>query len=198
MPEQRSGFFQNQGGDIPQRWIEVVACIQCALGSEGNCLVRGKRAHGKETRRVSSEAVERDHANPGFDWIKVFAEECFAQQANAAKGLWMVKCQEFCWSLNPPAPIKARQPDCNVSEWRWGETRGDKHLAERIRIPAGSPPSAKCGFEQGGAASHERIQHGVAGTGESIDEIGCESRFEAGAIGDLMEWVRVALPIAPK
>ena len=78
------------------------------------------------------------------------------------------------------------------------EPGAEENLAQRVDVAPDRVPVQKCGFQQRGSASEERIVDGVPGLGEAFDEESWKLRFETGAIGNLVQGMACPLFGGPK
>lgn len=78
------------------------------------------------------------------------------------------------------------------------EARADQGNTEGIDIATPGDTVEEGGFDEGGATAHKRVVNDFAGGGEPLDEEAGKLRLEAGAVGDFVEFVGLALLGGPE
>ena len=110
----------------------------------------------------------------------------------------MEKGEKFVRGFDVLFPIEAPEPFGDFVDG-WGIEPGcGEHFGERVGIGTCGDATAQGGLEWRGAAPHERIENDFAGLREIFDEVCSKRGLEAGAVGDFVERMRLALAFAPE
>ena len=110
----------------------------------------------------------------------------------------MEKGEEFGRGVDVPFPIKFRETFGDFLEGGRIESGCGEHSGERVGIGTCGDASPQGGLERRGAATHERIENDFAGLREIFNEVRGERGLEAGAVGDFVERMCLALAFAPE
>ena len=81
----------------------------------------------------------------------------------------------------------------DVFQARRVEPRPGQDDAQGVDVAAAGDAAQQRGFQDGGAAAHERVIDDLAGLRQALDEEARQLRLEAGAIGNLVERAGLAL-----
>jgi len=165
-------------------------------------LIRRERINREEPLRMPRQPVDGDHPDPsirGAQRVCTFPiEEVFAQRRDPAQRRRVIEDEQVLRHLPRRVEIDPRQRVRHiVQQWRL-QARRTEHRAERVDVAAVRNPCHQRRFDERGPAAHEGVVHDIAGTREALDEEVRQLRFETGAIGNLVEAVRRALPGRPE
>jgi hypothetical protein len=125
-------------------------------------------------------------------------EEGGAEEADFPERLGMEKRQQAGRGFDFLIPIEEFEPFGDFPDGRRIEPGCGKHFAEGVGIRACGGAPAQGGLEWRGATAHEGVENGFAGLREIFDEVCGEGGLEAGAVGDFVERMRIALAFAPE
>src|SRR5437879_3328054 len=151
---------------------------------------------------MAGQPIEGQKADPFVHGIhevrRVLLEEIMLKSADLAEGIGMIKNQQILGKLSGGCEIDGFEALLDGIQERRLEPGPDQDPTERVHIASVRYPSHKGSFEEGSAATHERVVNGIPRGGETLDEESGKLGFETGAVRDFMEGVSLALHGRPK
>ena len=158
------------------------------------------RVDREEARRVTSQAVQRDHPDPGVHRVDpaLAGQKPGAQSLDFAQCFRVVEGQQvgICRVIGCPRQVD-RCPGGrgSLSTGDAGRKRGPDNIrAEWIDIVRGRRPAHQCCLHRGGAPAGERVVDPITRdwSRRSTKNAG-KLRFEAGSVADFVQAVAAAL-----
>src|SRR6266404_2044933 len=151
---------------------------------------------------MTGQTIKCHQANPIVHRITRFGtapgEQILFQSGDLSQGGRVIKGEQFLWKFFGSSKVDRLQSLGNFGPGRRPETAPRENGAQGVHITTEGDATEQGGFNCGGPAAHEWVVDDIAGASQALDEKAGQLWFKAGAVGNLVERVGLALFRGPE